>query len=377
MGCGDVVHGCAVNLDGEESRRAADGCSAILVFLRSSTNHDVGQARATHAQPTYRLHGLYVRSELVLDAPITREPACDLEIRWGKRRMIPDVIPDGELLARVDWPEGGSCLTVGPSGWLWRVTGICDFTLDRTGRTARVHLAPDAEEELASLFVGNFLARFLALNGFCVLHASAIEVGAGVIAFIGDSGSGKTTVAALCCIAGAQVVTDDVLRVELRDDEAWCFGGSRALRLRPGADTLAKHLAAAGRRSTVDERTSVSPAAANGASFPIAAIVAPVCVRESNDVRVERLRGSSALLELIRFPRSSGWIGADRARNDLGVLAGLATSVPIYRAELPWGPRVDPGLGRRLLAAIGLDAEAPARESCRAPGDTDRGALAC
>ena len=337
----------------------------------------MGRLGAPRALSTYLVHGLRVRSAVALDAPVTRSSACDLEIRWGKRRPIPDAVPDGQLLARVGLPDGGSSLTAGPGGYLWRVNGICDFVLDRTRRAARVHMAPDAAEEQASLLAGSFLAKVLALDGRCVLHASAIEVGAGAVAIIGASGSGKTTVAALCCIAGARMVTDDVLRVELREHAGWCFGGSRALRLRPGAAALTEHLDAPTRRSTLDERTAVSADAADGASFPIAAVVAPRCAHDFNELRVERLRGSAALLELVRFPRSIGWIGAERARSDLGVLAGLVAGVPVYRAELPWGPRVDPGLGHRLLAQIGLEAGALAREPFRAPAGADRGARAC
>lgn len=73
----------------------------------------------------------------------------------------------------------------------------------RTAR-ARVHRSPDAE-----------------------------EVGGRAVAFIGSSGIGKTTLKALCCAAGARLVTDDVLRVEPRDGEGWCFHGTCTLRLRP------------------------------------------------------------------------------------------------------------------------------------------------
>ena len=325
--------------------------------------------------PTYLAYGLRVRSEIALDAPVTHASPGDLEIRRGARRAIPHAVPEGQLLARVDLPNGGSSLTCGRGGYVWRVDGVCDFELDRTLRAAWVHMAPDAAEEFGSLLLGSFLADVLALDGRCVLHASAIEVGGSAIAFIGGSGSGKSTLAALCCIAGARVVTDDVLRVELRDDAGWCFRGSQALRLRPGAAALTEHLHAATRHSTIDERTAVLPDAPTAAAVPIAAVVAPCCARASKELRVERLRGSAALLELLRFPRSVGWIGTERARTDLSVLADLVATVRVYRAELPWGPRIDPGLGRRLLARIGIDVGDPAREPVGTLADDGRGVL--
>ena len=330
---------------------------------------------AARAVSTYLAYGLRVRSEFALDAPVTRAWPRDLEIRCGARRPIPYSVPEGQLLARVRVGNGGSSLTSGRDGYVWRVDGVCDFELDQARRAARVHMAPDVDEEFGSLLLSSFLADMLALDGHCVLHASAVEVGGAAIAFTGGSGSGKSTLAALCCIAGARVVTDDVLRVELREDAGWCFRGSQALRLRPGADALTEHLQAATRHSTIDERTAVSPDPGAAATLPIAAVVAPRCARDLNELRVQRLRGSAALLELLRSPRSIGWISSERARTDLSVLADLVATVPVYRAELPWGPRIDSGLGRRLLAAIGIDVGAPAREPVATCADTGRGVL--
>jgi hypothetical protein len=307
--------------------------------------------------PTYVAHGLRVRSELALDAPVTRVSFCDLDIRLGPRRPIPHALPDGPLLARIEVPAGGSSLTGGRGGYLWRVDGLCDFALDQTRRTARVHMAPEAAQEFVSLLLPSFLADLLALDGRCVVHASAVEVGGVAIAFIGGSGIGKSTLAALCCIAGARLVTDDVLRVEVRRDAAWCFSGSHALRLRPAAAVLAEHLGAATRHSTLDERTAVFPEPVGTATVPIAAVVAPRWARDSKELRVERLSGSAALVELLRSPRSIGWTDPDRARSDLNVLADVIATVPLYRAHLPWEPLINPALGRRLLAQIGFETD--------------------
>ncbi|MGA2470746.1 MAG: hypothetical protein ABSG64_08665 [Solirubrobacteraceae bacterium] len=312
-------------------------------------------AYASRAIPTYQLHGLHVRSAARLDAPVVDAPDCDIEIRWGERRAIPHALPGGELLSRLDLPEGSSSLTADADGYVWRVADICDFVVDRARRDACIHLAPGVDEELASLLAGSFLAKMLALAGRCVLHSSAVEVDGRAVAFIGGSGTGKTTVAALCCVAGARVVTDDVLRVELRDGKGWCFSGSGELRLRPGAAALAEHLAFAPRRSTIDERTAVAPAVTVGGTFPLAALLAPRLSEDFDELRVERLRGSAALLELLRAPRTIGWVSAEPAQHDLGVLAGLAESVPVYLADLPWRQPVDAELGRRLLDRIGLE----------------------
>jgi len=301
---------------------------------------------------TYALHGLCVRSEVPLDAPVVDASPHDIEIVWGERRVIADAAPDGELLSYLSPPDGDSWLVRGADGYVWRVQGACEFITDATRRHVRVHLAPDTEAELASLLAVTFLARMLVLDGHCVLHASAVEVDGSAIALVGHTGSGKTTLAALCCAVGTLLITDDALRVEPGDSGASCYSGSCELRLRPQAARFAELFEPQAQRTTLDGRTAVRPAHAEGVTFPLAALVAPRCVEALATIHVERLRGAVAALELMRFPRTLGWTDDAPAQHSLEILSELAASVPIYRADLPWSDDLGPQLASDLLAEV-------------------------
>jgi hypothetical protein len=321
-------------------------------------NEPLVVSRRSRAAQTYLLHGLRVCSEIVVDAPTVRGPACDVAISWGTRRAISDAIPEGELLARLDDPDARSSLTALNDGLLWRLDGVCEFSFDRERREALVDLAPDQDDELASLLVGSFIAKLLALDGYCVLHASAVELDGRAIAFIGSSGAGKTTLAAMCANAGARIVTDDVLRVEPRGSVGWCYRGSPELRLRPGVTALAQALPSEQRRETLDERLAVRHPASELAELPLAAFVAPRPELLRTKFELERLRGSAALRELLASPRTLGWVGTAQARDALGVLAALAESVPVYHALLPndWISRQE--LAAELLSDLDLAEQA-------------------
>jgi hypothetical protein len=56
------------------------------------------------------------------------------------------------------------------------------------------------------------------LNGFEVLHGSAVVAAGGVAAFVGASGTGKTTLASRLVLRGAELVTDDVVTLERTAD---------------------------------------------------------------------------------------------------------------------------------------------------------------
>jgi hypothetical protein len=89
--------------------------------------------------------------------------------------------------------------------------------------------------------------------------------------------------------------------------------------------------------------------------LPLRAVVAPERADGEPEVRLERLRGAEAARELIRFPRTLGWLDADVARRDLGVLADLTRVARVYRAHVPWTAGVRADLGERILSGIVTD----------------------
>ena len=65
------------------------------------------------------------------------------------------------------------------------------------------------------------------LQGFELLHASAVELDGRTIAFVAPPGTGKTSVAAHLVAGGALLLTDDVLAFESRDDGVIGYPGVR------------------------------------------------------------------------------------------------------------------------------------------------------
>lgn len=300
----------------------------------------------------YLVHGLRVRSELRLDAREVKWPAHDLAIAVGEARPVPDRPPAGRVLARLDVPVGSSSLAAQDGRYVLRVNQYCDFELSGVLDAICVHSSPGVDEEFASLLVGGLLATVLTLKGCSVLHASAVEVSGRAVAFVAGSGMGKTTLAALCCAAGARLVTDDVLRVEIANGQGWCFSGSCELRIRAAVSELAESLPGAVSRSTVDERYAVRPEATTSARLPLLAIVAPRFDPATDQPRITRVHGAAAVRELVSFPRTLGWKDNEVARRDFALVANLATVVPVYRATLPQTLEAD--LADEVLTGVGV-----------------------
>lgn len=290
-----------------------------------------------------------VASFVPLDAPLaTREP--DWTIRPGSPVEVDGPGP-GRLIGELDLGPFRYWSSEQGSNWIVRHGGTAQTVFDREARTITLHPDPRAEAGVPELLLaGSGMAHALAADGHGSLHASAVETGGRAIAFIGPSGRGKTTLAALLCGAGARSVSDDVLRCDFREDAPECFRGGSSLRLRPQAADLAGDLE--GAAATADGRTSAFAAPSALERMPLAALVVPIPSREADEVEVRRLRGLEAATELLRSPRLLGWIDPDLQTRHLDLCQRLAASVPVVEATVPWGPPFRPGIPAELIERV-------------------------
>jgi hypothetical protein len=87
--------------------------------------------------------------------------------------------------------------------------------LIRGGREILVDPVADVDARIIRLFLlGPAIALLLHQRGFLVLHASAVEVAGGAVAFVGDKGAGKSTMAAAMHSRGHALIADDVVAID-------------------------------------------------------------------------------------------------------------------------------------------------------------------
>jgi hypothetical protein len=179
-----------------------------------------------------------------------------------------------------------------------------------------------------------------------------VAVGGAALAFVGQSGRGKSTLAALMCVDGAALVTDDVLTVDA-SDRAMCVGAAAELRLRPAAAPIADALPAAATRTTGDDRLALAADETVGGSVPLKAIVIPCPSRTATEVEVLTIPPSIAVFTMLAFPRVYGWTRRDVLTRDFDTLSRLVNLVPVYAVTIPWGPPFDPSVVRCLSRLLG------------------------
>jgi hypothetical protein len=94
-------------------------------------------------------------------------------------------------------------------GYAFSYRGDVAFEIEEHGTTLRAGDLIRARPAMAQQLLLAVVPKILALRGYLVLHASAVEVGETVVAFAGPSGAGKTTTARALVDIGARPVSED------------------------------------------------------------------------------------------------------------------------------------------------------------------------
>ena len=177
---------------------------------------------AAHCPQMYRLFGAAVACDL----PLPGVPACwagraDIRIELGRGDVVEtgyDPVhswreKDGELvLSCARRQEEDATIR-----YLLRFPDLADFVI--AGDTVICHPHPDCRDDsLRHLVLDQVIPRLWAHRGHLVLHAGAVCLPDGrVIAFLGDSGWGKSTLAAALEERGSRLISDDCVTLRASD----------------------------------------------------------------------------------------------------------------------------------------------------------------
>lgn len=303
----------------------------------------------------YSVNGLNLECDVPLGhaRPASADRPPELVIIHGGSRPVPPTLAEGELIQGVRAAGNLLYTTVrrNDGSVLLRLHGRAEFEISADHRAVRAWSHPGGDPEMLGIFVaGTLLATVLALRGETVLHASAVEMGGVAVAFVADSGVGKSTLAALACARGARFMTDDMLRFhESADGVIRCWPGATENRLRRDVADLSGEFAATATRRSADNRTVWRPPATTFDACRLAAVVLPRPDRERAELELRPLTPGAAVVELSRRPRLLGVSDPRLVSQSFLNLSRLARRVPVHAARVPWGPPFDPAVIEALL----------------------------
>lgn len=299
----------------------------------------------------YSIHGLLVESEIPLgDAASDDGAPADLTLRRTAEPL--PVVAGAELVAErreskqfQAWRDA--------EGFTLVLSDVCSFRLDLARRCVHLHERAGLPEELATLLVSGVLLPFvLSLSGGLVLHASAIELDGVLFAVAGPSGVGKSTLAALACVGGAQPFADDALRVEQRESGWVGHQGVRALRLRERAWSIGALVAGESRHSVDGRLSTTAHAEPTSTCVPLERILLPRHRQTPGPVQLEVAPRAMAALELLKSLRVGSWLSSAILEQQTRAVAALVRYVPVVFLRVPRFERFDGEAAKGLVAAL-------------------------
>ncbi len=206
----------------------------------------------------------------------------------------------------------------------------------RDGREIVVSPAEGVEDSLVVQAIqGAALGIALHQRGLFTLHASAVAVNGGVVAFAAGKGAGKSTIAAALHARGYPIVTDDVLAIEIGEGGLDVLPGVPHLKLYP--DSFEASL-----RERAEDFPKISALGTKRVRTRTrghqASALPPRCIYTLGDstshdpsVSIEPLSQSDACIELVRHSYALRFLHEAASGDHLSQCVDIVRHVPVRR----------------------------------------------
>ena len=214
--------------------------------------------------------------------------------------------------------------------------------LVRDGRQILVDPSPNAPERNVRLFLlGSALGILCHQRRLLPLHANAVVVGGGAVAFAGHSGAGKSTLAAHFQREGYEVLCDDVCVLSFNDDgRPFAWPGLPRLKLWRDAATAFGHDPAALDPAIEDMDKYHVPLVTTGAARPIPfrRLYLLDRTKAGHAGRIDRLRGQDAMEAVLAQTYRGAYLAPmGLSGHHFAQCAALLSRAEIYSASRAWG----------------------------------------
>jgi hypothetical protein len=289
--------------------------------------------------PRFRYHayGVVVSSDVPLALPDhTDETLASVECRGAheetfvearKHAVCQDAFHKFAFLA-----DGSTYL-----GW----DTVGEFTVSADGRSISCRRAVSATWESFQVYMlGQALSLALVKQGIEPLHATTVVVDGQAIAFLGDSGHGKSSLAACFLAGGHRLLTDDLLVLEESGGYLVAHPGPPRIKLFPA---VARRFLQSRDTPTLNGATDklIVPLAEHqhwSVPVPLTAIyavTAPVDACRRRDIGIEPLSPREAFVRLLRATFNRRIVSQARLARQFAALTTIANRITVRRLSYP------------------------------------------
>ena len=282
---------------------------------------------------SFGVYGLTLVSDLPLGIPRAVASGLIIKLIKGEPEQFREV---GEQV--IGDPEDWTFQALQPSGARYERWGsffeICSFPREATVVYRNLTATPLGSFEA---YLTNFaISAALIQLGEEPLHATVVEINDRAIGFLGASGLGKSTLAAVLLDRGAVLVTDDILRLTLQDRNAYAHHGPYRIKLfQHVADRYLPEAEVLGQWSFPDKHVfrPANPTYQQGPRrlSALVHLAAPSRTENNKGPVLERLVGLDLFQTILSSSMNSRLHTPDRLKRLFHFVDAVTRTVPVYR----------------------------------------------
>jgi hypothetical protein len=215
-------------------------------------------------------------------------------------------------------------------------------------------------ETIRHLLLDQVIPLVLSVRGRLVLHASAVVVPRGAIAFLGETGQGKSTLSGSFVTQGFPLVTDDCLLLQEAGEHLFGHPSYPGLRLWPdsvaalfGQGTRLCHVAHYTEKKRLGPDNGPLPFCADPAPLQRVYVLAPY--EETEDTKAitfAPLSPREAFMELVKHTYRLDIIAQERLNEEFECVARVVALLPLCRLAFPQDLSLLPTVREAILANL-------------------------
>jgi hypothetical protein len=243
--------------------------------------------------------------------------------------------------------------------WL-RFPNLADFEISASAR--KITCFPVQElpaDTICHLLLDQVLPRCMAHQGRIMLHASAVQLSGGVVLLIGDSGTGKSTLAANFQQAGNPVLSDDCIWVKESKEQLTTVPSYKGLRLwndslevlfgmNPDTYSMAHYSNKKRIYLEGDEHSKKD----DDHSLRATIVLSPLKQGMSSEISLERLSQSETFISILRQTFQLNLWDQEGMRKHMLVLGKMVPMFNAFRLMMPHEYTLLPQIRKKVLAAL-------------------------
>ncbi len=296
----------------------------------------------------YRVYGRDVESNVGIPGfQQTESSRSDISVVW------PDVsdkypgLDEATAIYRSHYhpAEGGEkpfALFKTEEGFVVRWNDICDFEISGDGSRIVCHPWQNVPWGEVNPFIqGRMLPLALNFQGAVTLHGAAVEVDGGVVALLGTSGTGKSTLSASFHALGYTLVADDLVAVWQDGDEPTVEWGPNHVRLdEHSINFITSQLSEPLKAEPDYDKTRVTlrqPLAdvSDGAPLRTIYLLERVEAGELEGPEIVELSSVNALPAIMHGISNNSILEKKRLAEQFGLITQMLNRVPVKRLRYP------------------------------------------